>query len=113
MADNRKNRIEKTLIISGSILGIVLVILGFVPFVPIFGWSLGIIWNVLWGILDVYLCLRMLASIGIISVKKLATPRMPGISFLVGIILFTFTGNWGGMILIIAAIVQLFEQNNN
>lgn len=90
-------------VLLGSIIGIVLAILS------LFGVGIGLgiglgfgLWW-LWPIVTIILCLGMLGSIGVIKLFKLPTTAIALLIF--GLIITILDSNWGGILIIIAAII--------
>jgi hypothetical protein len=106
--DAKQRSVTDIFIIIGAIVGIFVAIFNMTFFNM--GWGdyiLGWIWNVAWGIVAIILCIALLAGLGLIEQLKFSL-NMNWIALLViGLAIFIPTGNFGGIIIIVAAILKI------
>nr|MDO8116263.1 hypothetical protein [Candidatus Sigynarchaeota archaeon] len=103
-----KNGIGEILIIIGAIVTIILAILGIAN---VGGWGawgfgwLGWWWGLIWGIIHIILAIGVLSGMGVLKIPfKLAKQWL--VMLIIGIIILAPTSNWGGLIIIIGAILM-------
>nr|MDO8111743.1 hypothetical protein [Candidatus Sigynarchaeota archaeon] len=101
------NAVEVLLII-GAIIGMILAIWGMFPGLDNGGWGIGLFWMLFWGIVDIILCFVILGTSGIVPGSRFKIGKNWIIILVVGIVIFAPTGNWGGLVVIIAAVVKMF-----
>nr|MDO8111741.1 hypothetical protein [Candidatus Sigynarchaeota archaeon] len=94
------------LIIIGGIVGL---ILGVLSICTISLWWIGhVVWSIIFGLIAVILCIGILDTYGIIPNSKLKFTKTWVVMLIVGLIIFAPTGNIGGLLVIIGAIMMIF-----
>ena len=97
----------EVLVVIGAIITIILAILD-IAGVGVGLWGFGYIgwwWGLVWGIIHIILALALLSTMGIIKIKfKFARHWL--VLLIIGIIILAPTSNWGGLIVIIGAILM-------
>ncbi len=106
----------KVLVIIGSVLTIILAILWMIPMTEHAQTWLGtagltrIIWLVVWGILDIVLAIGMLSGTGAVRTKKVHIWCDWWILIILGLVIVIPTGNWGGVLVVIAGVIGLIDR---
>ncbi|MHA1683622.1 MAG: hypothetical protein ACTSUE_21970 [Promethearchaeota archaeon] len=103
----------KGFIIFGAIVTIILSIYYMIPDRGYMFFNVTIsteIWMILWGVFHVFLAVVLLASTNAVNNKKLKIACDWWIVLLLGLIIILPTGNWGGLILVIASIIGLIDR---
>lgn len=86
----------------------------------IFGFGFGIaffgaygiaFWNLIWGIVAVVLAVGMLTTLGFLPNIKFKVSDNWVWMIVFGLVIFIPTGNWGGVIIILAAILKALNVN--
>ena len=68
------------------------------------------LWVVAWGILHLLISFVLLASTGVVDSKKWRVWCDWWLLFILGFIIVIPTSNWGGVIIVIAGVVGLFDR---
>jgi hypothetical protein len=109
----------RVLIIIGAILTITLAILWMFPHFSGYGetWfgTVGLpteIWFVAWGILHIILSIGLLSGTGAVKHKKFKIWCSWFMLLVVGLVIVLPTGNWGGVIVVIAGVVGIVDRVN-
>ncbi|MHA1698000.1 MAG: hypothetical protein ACTSWN_04080 [Promethearchaeota archaeon] len=109
--------IIKLFVVLGAILGIVLAILYIIT--PTRGIYLfnslvfveRIFWNIGWGCIHVIICFACLSSLRMVPTSKKLRFRMDWwVLLIIALILILPTGNWGGLLILIAAVIAIFDK---
>jgi hypothetical protein len=106
----------KVLVIVGSVLTIVLAVLWIIPPTEHAQTWFGtaglerIIWLVVWGILDIVLAIGIMSGTGAVKRKKVHILCDWWVLIIVGLIIVLPTGNWGGVLVVIAGVVGLVDR---
>ncbi len=106
----------KILIILGAVVTIILAII--YMFKPdnsrdfFGGWNYlsAIVWVILWGIVHIILAIGLLSGTGAVHKPNLRIWCDWWILIIVGFLIVLPTGNWGGVIVIIAGFIGLFDR---
>jgi hypothetical protein len=106
----------KVLVILGAIGTIILAVLWMIPMTDRAQTWLGtaglerIIWLVLWGILDIVLSIGLLSGTGAVRSRKVRIWCDWWVLFIVGLVIVIPTGNWGGILVVIAGVIGLIDR---
>nr|MDO8111740.1 hypothetical protein [Candidatus Sigynarchaeota archaeon] len=93
----------------GSIIAIILGIIGAIGGSRWWGWGGGVVWDIIWGIVAILLGLGMLGTTGLLKDWKfLKFPKEFVPMLIIGLIILVPTSNWGGLLIVIAALIHQY-----
>ncbi len=109
----------KVFVILGAIATIILAVLYMIP-LPSFPaaqdfFSMGgripiIIWNVVWGIVHIVLAIGLLSGTGAVKTRKVRIWCDWWVLIILGLVIVLPTGNWGGVLVVIAGVIGLVDR---
>ena len=106
--------IIKTLVIIGAIVGIILAV--YYMIYPALSYNIfsvnveRLLWVIAWGILHVVICVALLASVGVVKKRKLRFRLDWWVLLIISLVIALPTGNWGGIFVLIAAVIGIFDK---
>jgi hypothetical membrane protein len=106
----------RVIVIVGAILTIILAIAWMIPnFSRAEYWfgdlGLGhVLWSIIWGIVDIVLAVGLLSGTGAVRQKKVHIWCHWLVLMIVGLVIVLPTGNWGGVVVVIAGVVGLIDK---
>jgi glucan phosphoethanolaminetransferase (alkaline phosphatase superfamily) len=69
-----------------------------------------VIWLVVWGIVHIVLAIGLLSGAGAVSKKKIHIICSWIMLIIVGLVIVLPTANWGGVIVVIAGVIGIFDR---
>ncbi|NMC04048.1 MAG: hypothetical protein GYA24_02490 [Candidatus Lokiarchaeota archaeon] len=106
----------KLLVIIGAIVTILLAVLWMIPMTDHAQTWVGtagltrIVWLVIWGILHIVIAIGLLSGTGAVRSRKVRIWCDWWVLIILGLVIVIPTGNWGGVIVVIAGVIGLIDR---
>ncbi|MHA1849489.1 MAG: hypothetical protein ACTSYS_06085 [Promethearchaeota archaeon] len=95
----------EVLVAIGAFVGLILAILSIIPGHDYGSWSVNGALTIVWALVDIVLCILVMIGLGLIKTKAVVSHNW-FLYLVLGIIILALNSNWGGLIIIIGAILM-------